>query len=149
MWVRWGEGHGSPLQHSCLENAMDRGAWWATVHRVVKSRTQLSDFAFLFPFSYLGPVSCIFSSWVPSEFTMGCDSLMAARLQGFFISFLLSLRAHSCRLWHLCLPISKQSSQLQPFHIHLLFLKRRRSFISFWNWKQEIPYKAQLHQKPS
>ena len=32
-----GEGHGSPLQYSCLENPMDRGAWWAAVHRGVKS----------------------------------------------------------------------------------------------------------------
>ena len=38
-----GEGIGYPLQCSCLENAMDRGAWWATVHRVAKSRTRLSD----------------------------------------------------------------------------------------------------------
>ena len=34
-------GHGNPLQYSRLENPMDRGAWWATVHRVAKSRTQL------------------------------------------------------------------------------------------------------------
>ena len=33
-----GEGHGKPLQYSCLENPMDRGAWWATVHRVTESR---------------------------------------------------------------------------------------------------------------
>ena len=33
-----GEGHGNPLQYSCLENPMDRGAWLATVHRVAKSR---------------------------------------------------------------------------------------------------------------
>ena len=39
-----GEGHGNPLQYSCLENPMDRGAWWATVHGVTKSRTRLSDF---------------------------------------------------------------------------------------------------------
>ena len=38
-----GEGNGSPLQYSCLENLMDRGAWWATIHGVTKSRTQLSD----------------------------------------------------------------------------------------------------------
>ena len=38
-----GEGHGNPLQCSCLENPMDRGAWWATVHGVEKSRTRLSD----------------------------------------------------------------------------------------------------------
>ena len=41
-----GEGNGNPLQYSCLENPMDRGAWWATVHGVMKSRTQLSDFTF-------------------------------------------------------------------------------------------------------
>ena len=38
-----GEGNGNPLQYSCLEKSMDRGAWRATVHRVAKSRTQLSD----------------------------------------------------------------------------------------------------------
>ena len=39
-----GEGNGNPLQCSCLENPIDRGAWWATVHGVAKSRTQLSDY---------------------------------------------------------------------------------------------------------
>ena len=38
-----GEGNGSPLQYSCLENPMDGGAWWATVHGVAKSQTRLSD----------------------------------------------------------------------------------------------------------
>ena len=37
-----GEGHGNPLQNSCLENPMDRGAWWATVYEVAKSGTCLS-----------------------------------------------------------------------------------------------------------
>ena len=36
--------NGNPLQYSCLENPMDGGAWWATVHGVSKSRTRLSDF---------------------------------------------------------------------------------------------------------
>ena len=39
-----GEGNGNPLQYSCLENSIDRGAWWATVHGVAKSRTRLSNF---------------------------------------------------------------------------------------------------------
>ena len=39
-----GEGNGNPLQYSCLENPMDGGAWWATVHGVAKSRTRLSNF---------------------------------------------------------------------------------------------------------
>ena len=38
-----GGGNGNPLQYSCLENPKDRGAWWATVHGVTKSQTQLSD----------------------------------------------------------------------------------------------------------
>ena len=44
---------GTPLQYSCLEYPMDRGAWWAAVHGVVKSRTRLSDFTFTFPFHAL------------------------------------------------------------------------------------------------
>ena len=41
---RPGGGNGNPLQCSCLENPMDRGAWWVTVHRVSKSQTQLKPF---------------------------------------------------------------------------------------------------------
>ena len=38
-----GEGNGSPVQYPCLENSMDRGAWWAATHEVAKSQTPLSD----------------------------------------------------------------------------------------------------------
>ena len=38
-----GGGHGNPLQYFFLENPMDRGAWWATVHGVAKNQTQLSN----------------------------------------------------------------------------------------------------------
>ena len=48
-----GEGNGTPLQYSCLENPMDGGAWWAAVHGVAKSQTQLSDFTFTFHFHAL------------------------------------------------------------------------------------------------
>ena len=54
-WVRslgWedplDEGNGNPLQYSCLENPMDRGAWRAILHGVAKSRTRLNDFSFTF-----------------------------------------------------------------------------------------------------
>ena len=43
-----GEGNSNPLRYSCLENPMDWGAWWATVHRVSKSWIRLSDFTFTF-----------------------------------------------------------------------------------------------------
>ena len=48
-----GEGNGTPLQYSCLENPMDGGACQAAIHGVAKSRTQLSDFTFTFHFHAL------------------------------------------------------------------------------------------------
>ena len=42
-----GEGNGTPLQYSCLENPMDGGAWKAAVHGVAEGRTRLSDFTFI------------------------------------------------------------------------------------------------------
>ena len=51
--VLWGEGNGTPLQYSCLENPLGGGAWWAAVHGVTKSRTRLNDFTFTFHFHAL------------------------------------------------------------------------------------------------
>ena len=51
-----GEANDNPLQYSCLENPMDRGAWWATVHGVTKSRTRLSDFTL--PYLTLNHPAC-------------------------------------------------------------------------------------------
>ena len=48
-----GEGNGTPLQYSCLENPMGGGAWWAAVHGVAKSRTRLSGFPFTLHFHAL------------------------------------------------------------------------------------------------
>ena len=48
-----GEGNDNPLQYSCLENPTDRGAWWAAVHAVAKSRIRQSDFTFTFHFHAL------------------------------------------------------------------------------------------------
>ena len=58
-----GEGNGTPLQYSCLENPMDGGTWWAAVHGVTKSQTRLSDFTFTFHFHGIGegngnPLQC-------------------------------------------------------------------------------------------
>ena len=58
-----GEGNGTPLQPSRLENPMDGGAWWAEVHGVAKSPTGLSDFTFTFSLSCIGegngnPLQC-------------------------------------------------------------------------------------------
>ena len=48
LCAQYGEGNGTPLQYSCLENPMDGGAWWAAVHGVARSRTRLSNFTFPF-----------------------------------------------------------------------------------------------------
>ena len=48
-----GEGNGTPLQYSCMQNPMDGGAWWAAVHGVARSRARLSDFTFTFHFHAL------------------------------------------------------------------------------------------------
>ena len=48
LLVKVKEGNGNPLQYACLENPMDRGAWWAAVHGVTKSQTRPSDFTFTF-----------------------------------------------------------------------------------------------------
>ena len=48
VYVCAGEGNGTPLQYSCLENPMDGGAWWVAVHGIAKSRTRLNDFTFTF-----------------------------------------------------------------------------------------------------
>ena len=66
-----GEGSGTLLQYSCLGNPMDRGAWWAAVHGVAKSRTRLSDFIFAFHFHALekamAPHSSILAWRIPEE----------------------------------------------------------------------------------
>ena len=50
---RYGEGNGTPLRYSCMENLMDREAWSAAVHGVARNRTRLSDFTFTFHFHAL------------------------------------------------------------------------------------------------
>ena len=58
VYIYIGEGNGTPLQYSCLENPMDGGAWKAAVHGVAKSRTQLSDFTFtihIYIYIYISP----------------------------------------------------------------------------------------------
>ena len=60
--LRIGEGSGTPLQYSCLENPMDGGAWKAAVHGVTEGQTRLSDFTFTFHFHALGKEMATHSS---------------------------------------------------------------------------------------
>ena len=75
------EGNGTPLQYSCLENPMDGGAWWAAVHGVAKSRTQLSDFPFTFHFHALEKEMATQPVSLPGE-SQGRRNLVGCRLWG-------------------------------------------------------------------
>ena len=76
-----GEGNGTTLQYSCLENPMDRRAWWAAVHGVSKSRTRLSDFTFTFHFHALEKEMATHSSVLAWRIPVR-GSLVGCRLWG-------------------------------------------------------------------
>jgi len=76
-----GEGNGTPLQYSCLENPMNGGAWWAGVHGVAKSRTRLSDFTFPFHFHAWRRTWQPTPVFSPGE-SQGRGSLVGCRLWG-------------------------------------------------------------------
>ena len=75
-----GEGNGTPLQYSCLENPTDGGAWWAVVHGVTKSRTRLSDFPFTFHFMHWRRTWQPTPVFLPGE-SQGWRSLVGCRLR--------------------------------------------------------------------
>ena len=77
----YGEGNGTPLQYSCLENPMDGGAWKAAVHGVAKSRTQLRDFPFTFTFMHWRRKWQATPVFLSGE-SQGWESLVGCRLWG-------------------------------------------------------------------
>ena len=76
-----GEGDGTPLQYSCLENPMDGGAWKAAVHGVAEGRTRLSDFTFTFHFYVVEKEMATHSSVLAWRIP-GTGSLVGCRLWG-------------------------------------------------------------------
>ena len=74
-----GIGNGTSSQYSCLENSMDRGAWWALVHGVMKSWTRLSDFTFTFHFHALEKEMATTAVFLPGE---SKGSLVGSHLWG-------------------------------------------------------------------
>ena len=76
-----GEGNGNPLQYSCLENPRSREAWWAAIYEVAQSRTQLSDFTFIFHFHALEKEMATHSSVLAWRIP-GMGSLVGCRLWG-------------------------------------------------------------------
>ena len=80
-YIESGKGNGTPLQYSCLENPMDGGAWWAAVHGVAKSQTQLRDLTFTFHFRALEKEMATPSVFLPGE-SQGRQSQVGCHLWG-------------------------------------------------------------------
>ena len=81
LFSEFGEGSGTPLQYSCLENPMDGGTWQAAVHGVARSRIRLNDFTFTFHFHALEKEMATHSSLLAWRIP-GTGSLVGYRLWG-------------------------------------------------------------------
>ena len=109
-----GEGNGTPLQYSCLENPVDGGAWWAAVHGVVKSRTRLRDFTFTFRFHALEKKMATHSSvlaWRIPEMaeTGGLPSMGSHRVGHDWSDLAAAAYLYVC--WYLCFGLLLKSVQ--------------------------------------
>ena len=114
-----GEGNGTPLQYSCLENPMDGGAWWAAVHGVTKSWTWLSGFTFTFHFHALekemAPHSSVLAWRIPGTGEPGGLPSVGSHRVGHDWS---GLAAAACPLNRWCHPtISSSVALLHVFAI--------------------------------
>ena len=132
-----GEENVNPLQYSCLENPMDREAWWAAVHGVVKSQTQPNDFTFTFHFHALEKEMAAHSS-VPAWRISGMAEpgglpSMGSHRVGHDWSDLAALWMCVNR-WHRSLPLRhtnqnpkcpSDTGSVTSFHIQLALYKRR------------------------
>ena len=121
IWVYIGEGNGTPLHYSCLENSMDGGAWWAAVHGVARSRTWLSYFTFTFHFPALEKEMATHSSvlaWrIPGTGEPGGLPSMGSHRVGHDWSDLAAAAAwvYMCNIFVLCM-----------FRTYLFYLEKTR-----------------------
>ena len=103
-----GEGNGNPLQYSCLENPMDRGAWRATVHGVVKSRTRLAT-------EQQHSFKRQFSEFESSSFSA---TQMTSLVNVSFSWPMISTCCYQANLWLILLPFSFPDDHMH-FHVHI------------------------------
>ena len=107
-----GEGNGTPLQYSCLENPMDGGDWWAAIHGVTKSRTRLSNFTFTFHFHALEKETT----------THLCSCLENSRDGGAWWAAVYGVTQSRTRLKRLSSSSSKQEKRPKGITHHSIFL---------------------------
>ena len=103
-----GEGNGTPLQYSCLQNPMDGGAWWAVVHGVAGSRARLSDFIFTFHFHALEkemPTHSSILAWrIPGTGEPGGLPSMGSHRVGHYWSDLAAAAVLNLWVWRIDIP---------------------------------------------
>ena len=132
-WLMFGEGSGTQLQYSCLENPMDRGAWWTAVHGVAEGWTRLSDFTFTFHFHALEKEMATHSSvlaWrIPGTGELGWLPSMGSHRVGHEWSdlaaaaaWLMLLTKFSCYLLAICISFWRAifPGPLAIFQLHCL-----------------------------
>ena len=134
-------GNGTPLQYSCLENPMDGGAWWAAVHGVTKSWTQLNDFTFIFHFHALEEVathSSILAWRVPGTVEPGGLPSMGLHRVGHDWRDLAAAAAESYGCgnnWPEEIKSWKPQIYIDKYHIYmLLYHFNFQSSKSLWRW---------------
>ena len=119
-----GEGNGTPLQYSCLENPMDGGAWWAAVHGVAKSQARLSDFTFTFYFHALEKEMATHSSVLAWRFPRTEEAAIYGVTQSQTQLKRLSKLTHFTGLygiWQLLFQVSKSINPVSVFCYLFLF----------------------------
>ena len=134
-----GEGSGTPLQYSCLENAMDGGAWWVAVHGVAKSRTWLSDFTFTFHFS----LSCVGEG---NGNPLQCSCLENPRDSRVWWAAVYGVTQSRTRLKRLSSPVFPASfieeAVIAPLHVVASFAKNKvpiDAWVYFWAFYLVLP----------
>ena len=128
----------TPLQYSCLENPMDGGAWWAAVHGVAKSRTQLSDFTFTFHFhaseTEMATHSSVLAWRIPGMGEPGGLPSMGSNRVGHDWSDLAAAAAR---------PFKTNTPKRCTFHYRGLECKSRKSR-NTWSNRQIWPWSTEL-----
>ena len=140
-----GEGNGTPLQYSCLENPKDRGAWWAAVLGVANSWTRLSDFTFTFYFHVLEKEMATHSSvlaWrIPGTGEPGRLPSMGSHRVGHYWSDLAVAASNNCKS---LLNIREGTTH---GHHHIVNIKIRLIIFFAAKDREEVLYSQQKQDK--
>ena len=142
----FGEGDGTPLQYSCLENPMDGGAWWAAVHGVTKSQTRLSDFTFTFHFHALEKEMATHSSvlaWrIPGTWKPGGLLSMGSHRVGYDWS---DLAAAAEIIFIILSEVSQTYFDIIPYQISYDITYIGKTYFKKYKW---IYFQNATHRKP-